>query len=262
MNMDERMKILQLLEDGKINAEEAAKLLEAISKTALRSIRHPHHPRFRVHSEAVDDVMGGVSSVLDSIPSIIRHSTRLGGRGGKKTLSVKTKPTVRLSLVGGDMHLSLSEDDTIRGNLSSGVVTTRDTKDALLVKCLGGDADIQLPRIPTLAVSVVGGDIGGEVDCESLTVKTLEGDISVCMRTLKEAIVKSKSGEIELTIPEDSNAGVDLYTMSGEIEFEPELHVEEQTDNRVTGKMGDGSGSLTAVNLSGNIRIKKAEEGG
>jgi len=258
--MDERMKILQLLEDGKINAEEAARLLEAVSRHGPRPPRAPHHPRFGVHSEAVDDVMGGVSSVLDSIPSIIRHSTRLGGRGGKKTLSVKKKPTVKLSLVGGDMNLMPSEDDTIRGNLTSGLVTTRDTKEALLIKCLGGDADIQLPQIATLAVSVVGGDIKGEVDSDFLAVKTLEGDILLALKTVKNASVKSKSGEIELAIPDDTDAKIDAYTMSGEIDFQPELEVEEQTDNRITGKMGKGSGSLTAVNLSGNIRVKSRRQ--
>jgi DUF4097 and DUF4098 domain-containing protein YvlB len=254
--MDERMKILQLLEDGKISAEEAARLLEAVSRTSLRLPRPPRHLRFGVHSEAVDDVMGGVSGVLDSIPSIIRQSTRLGGRGGKKTLSVKKKPTVKLSLVGGDINLSLSEEDTIKGNLSSGVVTTRDTKDALLIKCLGGDADIQFPHLSTLAVSVVGGDVKGEVDSDCLAVKTLEGDISINLKRVENVTAKSKSGEIELTIPDDTDAKIEAYTMSGQIEFEPELEVEEQTDNRVTGKMGKGSGSLSAVNLSGNIIVK------
>jgi DUF4097 and DUF4098 domain-containing protein YvlB len=199
--------------------------------------------------------MGGVSGVIDSIPSIIRHSARLGSRGGKKTLSVKKKPAVRFSLVGGDLTLSPSDDDTIRGNLSSGVVTTRDARGELWIKCLGGDADIQIPQIDTLSVSIVGGDVRGEADANTLTIKTLEGDISILLRSLNNAVLKSKSGDVHLTLPQTSDAQVDAYTMSGEIDFKPKLEVEEQTDNHIKGKMGQGKGNLSIVNLSGNITV-------
>ncbi len=270
--MDERMKILELLENGKINAEEAAKLLEAVSRTRsarfgvrgeaarlLDSVsRHGHH-KHGVHSEIVDDVLGGVSGVIESIPTMIRQSARLGTRGGKKTLSVKKRPRVKLSMVGGDIEVTLTQDDTIKGNLSSGVVTARDTKEELWIKCLGGDAEIQLPRIEALAISVVGGDIKGELDSDALVVKTLEGDISLSLKTLTDATIKSKSGDIDLEIPEDADAQVDLYTMSGDIEFEPEIEEEERTDNHLKGKIGEGSGSLAVVNLSGDIIVSEAQ---
>jgi hypothetical protein len=34
------------------------------------------------------------------------------------------------------------------------------------------------------------------------------------------------------------------------------MQIEEQTDNHIKGRMGEGSGNLTAVNLSGNITVK------
>jgi len=63
--MDERMKILQMLEDGKITADEAAKLLEAVSR------HRPRRHTVGVDSEVVGDVMDGVSGVMESIPGII-----------------------------------------------------------------------------------------------------------------------------------------------------------------------------------------------
>jgi DUF4097 and DUF4098 domain-containing protein YvlB len=266
--MDEIMKILELLENGKINAEEAAKLLEAVSRTRpgisgeaaklLETVSRPGHDRHSVHAEIVDDVMGGVSGIIESIPTIIRQTARLGTRGGKKTLSVKKRPKVKLSMVGGDIDITPAEDDTIKGNLSSGVITARDTKEELWIKCLGGDAEIQLPKIEALAISVVGGDVKGELDSNVLVVKTLEGDISIALKTLTNAAIKSKSGDIDLEVPEDASARIDLYTMSGDIEFEPDIEEEERTDNRLKGKMGEGAGSLTAVNLSGDIKVSKA----
>jgi len=93
------MKILQMLEDGKITAEEASKLLEAVSRGGHR--RH----RTGIDSEIVGDVMAGVTGAMGCIPMIMKHGHRLGSRGGKRTLSVKKRPTVRLSLVGGDLNL-------------------------------------------------------------------------------------------------------------------------------------------------------------
>lgn len=248
--MNERMKILQMLEDGKITADEAAKLLEAVSR---------HRPRRHVvgvDSEVVGDIMGGVGGVMESIPGIIAQCARLGTKGGKKTLSVKKKPAVKISLVAGDLTLSPSEDDTIRGNLSSGIVTTKDIRDELLIKCLGGDADVQMPQIERLAVSLVGGDVEGNVDAALLVVKTLDGDIKLQLKNLQSATMKSKSGDISITIPKEADAVVDAYTMSGDLEFEPKMEIEEQTDNHIKGKMGEGKGSLTIVNLSGDISVK------
>ena len=248
--MDERMKILQMLEDGKVTAEEAAKLLEAVSRHG------PGRHTVGIDSEIVGNVMGGVSGVMESIPEIIAHCARLGTKGGKKTLTVKKKPAVKLSLVGGDLTLSPSEDDTIRGNLSSGIVTAKDVRDELLIKCLGGDADVQMPQIERLAVSLVGGDVEGDVDAAVLVVKTLDGDIKLQLKNPQSATVKSKSGDISLTIPKEADVVVDAYTMSGDLEFEPEIEIEEQTDNHIKGKMGKGKGSLTIVNLSGDISVK------
>lgn len=248
--MDEKMKILQMLEDGKITAEEAARLLEAVSR------HKPERHTVGVDSDVIGDVMGGVSGVMESIPGIIAHCVRLETRGGKKTLRVKKKPTVKLSLVGGDLTISPSDDDTIKGNLSSGIVTAKDIRDELLIKCLGGDADVQMPRVETLSVSLVGGDVEGDVDAASLTVKTLDGDIKLHLKNLQSAVMKSKSGDISITIPKDADAAVDAYTMSGDLQFEPKIAIEEQTDNHIKGKMGKGKGSLTIVNLSGDITVK------
>jgi DUF4097 and DUF4098 domain-containing protein YvlB len=209
-----------------------------------------------VDSEVVGDIMGGVGGVMESIPGIIAQCARLGTKGGKKTLSVKKKPAVKISLVAGDLTLSPSEDDTIRGNLSSGIVTTKDIRDELLIKCLGGDADVQMPQIERLAVSLVGGDVEGNVDAALLVVKTLDGDIKLQLKNLQSATMKSKSGDISITIPKEADAVVDAYTLSGDLEFEPKMEIEEQTDNHIKGKMGEGKGSLTIVNLSGDISVK------
>ncbi|MFQ5905612.1 MAG: DUF4097 domain-containing protein [bacterium] len=251
--MDETMKILQMLEDGKINADEAARLLEAVY------IHKPRARRIGVDSEIVGNVMGGISSAIECIPMIIRHGHRLGSKSGKRTLSVKKRPAIRLNLVGGDLNLIPSEDDSVRGNLSSGIVTTKDARHELLIKCLGGDASLHVPRIQTLQASVVGGDIAGDVDVGDLNVKSLDGDIRLSLKTLKDATVKTKSGDISLSIPGDANAQVDAYTMSGDLEFDPELEIEEQTDNHVKGKMAEGKGKLIIRSLSGNIHVKSKD---
>jgi DUF4097 and DUF4098 domain-containing protein YvlB len=247
--MEERMKILKMLEDGKITADEAAHLIEALGRSSGRP------SPFGVESDIVGGMMDGVSNVIDSIPDMVRHTMPFVPARGKRTLTVKKKPVVRVSLVGGDLNLSASEDDNIRANLSAGIVRTSDMRDELWVKCVGGDANVQLPEIETLEISVVGGDIEGETNAPNLRIKSLDGDIELTLKAFKEAMFKTKSGDIAIELPETVDAQVDAYTMSGEIEFERDMEVEEETDNHMTGKIGEGTGKLVLRSLSGDISV-------
>lgn len=64
--MEERMKILKLLEDGKITAEEAVKLLEAIKEGEPL-----YKVIFKEAGEAITSTMNSVAETLKNVSSTI-----------------------------------------------------------------------------------------------------------------------------------------------------------------------------------------------
>ncbi len=75
---EERLQILKMLEAGQINAEEAAKLLQALDASARGSMEEGRANWFRVR---VTDVQTGRSKVNISIPmGLVNLGLRIGAR--------------------------------------------------------------------------------------------------------------------------------------------------------------------------------------
>jgi len=66
--MEERMRILKLLEDGKINAEEAARLLEA-----LKEEERPHKESIIAITKSVSDLLKGIS---ETVSEAVKEKTK------------------------------------------------------------------------------------------------------------------------------------------------------------------------------------------
>lgn len=102
------------------------------------------------------------------------------------------------------------------------------------------------------------GDVEGTVEATAMS-----GDVHVAIQRLDGAgnlAFTSMSGDVEVFLP--SNAGVDvsLKTVSGSIETDFPLQVQEQkygSSQWAKGRLGDGSRGLTAKSMSGNVRLMK-----
>jgi hypothetical protein len=83
---DERMRILQMIQAGKITAEEGAKLLEALSSRSKRPPAPPPPPRppgrdTRLLRVRITDLHTGKTKVNVNIPmSLVNVGVRLGAR--------------------------------------------------------------------------------------------------------------------------------------------------------------------------------------
>lgn len=75
MNQDERSRILSLLEEGKINAEEAARLLDAVAAGAVAAAE-PADGGGKVHVQVIDTTTGA-TRVHCALPAVL---ARLGLR--------------------------------------------------------------------------------------------------------------------------------------------------------------------------------------
>jgi len=80
--MEERMKILRMLEEGKITADEAAKLLDALKEEPKR----PHRMFISPH-DVIDDVMDSVSHIVKGVSESIKGKLR-----GEPVIESSLKP--------------------------------------------------------------------------------------------------------------------------------------------------------------------------
>ena len=244
--MEERLKILKLLEEGKINAEEAARLLEALGKEA----------REGPLGGIVGNTMDSVSSVLATIPGIVRaglSSVRVGE--GQSSVEVSPKERVVKSM-GGNLELTTSKEK-IRGQVEGGFVRSLGSSREVVLKALGGDARFSIPSVKDLAISSLGGNLSGEIAARALSVTLMGGDVELTLGDFEKAEIKTNAGDIELAIPEDSNLSFDLHTNWGEVKCDLPLTQEEKGETFLRGVLNKPKAKLSARTLAGSIHIKK-----
>lgn len=245
--MEERLKILTMLEEGKINVEEAATLLEALEPQSKKGRESPL-------SGVVSDAMDSVSSVLATIPPIVKAGLSVGV--GKKSVEASPKERVVIKSVGGNLALNLSKD-RILGEVETGVVRSSGSERELVLKAVGGDARFSVPRVKELRISSLGGDITGEIAARALSVSLMGGDVELSLRDLEDGVVKTTSGDIELAIAEDSNLFLDIQANSGDVICELPLSKKESGENFLRGSLKEPKGKLQVRTLAGDVRIRK-----
>lgn len=245
--MEERLKILKLLEEGKINAEEAARLLEALGKEA----------REGPLGGIVSNTMDSVSSVLATIPGIVRaglSSVRVGE--GQSSVEVSPKERVVIKSMGGNLEVTTSKEK-IRGQVEGGFVRSLGSSREVVLKVLGGDARFSIPSVKDLTISSLGGNLSGEIAARALSVTLVGGDVELTPGDFEKAEIKTTAGDIELAIPEDSNLSLDLHTNWGEVKCDLPLTQEEKGETFLRGVLNKPKAKLWARTLAGSIHIKK-----
>jgi DUF4097 and DUF4098 domain-containing protein YvlB len=294
---EERERILKLLEDGKITADQAARLIEALG---ARTPGIPMPPpvtgiRLRRH---------GAFRELDRIPEMVANAMRSGMEddeestqefAGKRDLSVKT--------VSGDVSVSGEETERVTVSYSGGMVKIRSREAGVQVRSVSGDVEGTMPRAGMLEAETVSGDIGveeagdrfvlksvsGDVTIEGaqgeanvstvsgdielagfrglLAAETKSGDVDLAATGPVSGLVTSKSGDIDVALPATVDLELELEIedwdeASGEIEIELDSPHEtvEQRDGYAHLKLGAGGPKLVCRTRAGDITVRNAEE--
>ncbi len=281
--MEERLKILKLLEDGKINSEEAARLLEALSERPAWE----HRPHF-----ARKVVMPDMEKIFETVNSAIASS--FGERVTQRELKFAGKKILSISNVSGAVNVNGTEQPEITVKTEgSGFQKVREEDSAVKLNYLSNDLDISVPKGTALKLRAVSGDIDindyhgeGEVSAVSgeitlqnisgrLTIKTVSGDIegtglraAIEVKTksgdveldfsqFDSATIETRTGDVELVIPKESSVTLKLVTESGDIDCALPLTAEERKPGYLTGTLGDGKGALKVIiEDEGDITIK------
>jgi DUF4097 and DUF4098 domain-containing protein YvlB len=233
---DERARILKLLEDGKITADQAARLIEAMGseRTEAEFCRPPHAPfgpgQFRFRSG-----MRGLDRIPDVVASAVASAMKSGFEPGEeRSTDFPGKRHLLVKSVSGDLDVTRGEEGRIGLSYSGGMVKVRSSGEQVVVRTMAGDVSATVPADGRLELEVVSGDVSINGAGARIEVKTVSGDVDIT-KTAGDAQVKTVSGDVSLN---HVSGSFDVETRSGDVDLVA---------------AGPVSGSLTST--SGDVSI-------
>ncbi len=258
--MNERLQILKLLEEGKITAEEAERLLEAVGKSGL-------HERGAKHK---------IWSTLEGLPKVI--SAALGNSfsesADEEFHKFSKKKKIKFKGISGNLEIEGTDDNTIDIK-KDGFAKVKELEDSIAIKALSGNVKITLPKKTDLAIAGISGDIDisniiGNLEIESvsgdITGKNLagslvgeivSGDVDLDYAKVEKIRIKSKSGNVTLRLDEKVEAQIEIETAGGEVTCDFDLKDKQNGDNILKGTINKPSASIEIRNKHGDVEIKK-----
>jgi len=217
---NERDRILKLLENGKITADQATRLIEALgSDRATFDFREPpgvpfrSHRHFRMRGPRPFDKIPDV--VASAVASAMKNGFEEPGEEqcddfpGKRNLVVKS--------VSGDLDVTRGEEERVALSYSSGMVKARSSGDQVLVRTMAGDVSATVPADSRLELEVVSGDVSISEVGSRIEVKTVSGDVDIT-QTSGDVQTKTVSGDVSLDRVSGSLA---IETRSGDVDIVP-----------------------------------------
>lgn len=258
--MNERLRILKLLEDGKINADEAARLLEALSHPEGREKRTRHK----------------IWSSFESIPEVIATAISSSFRDvvAKETFHFPRKEKIIFKGISGDVEIFGDSPDAINIE-KDGFAKIVERDNLLMIKAISGSLKMKIPVQTDFTIKGVSGDmkmyqldstieiasVSGNIEGKELSGRFIgdfvSGDVDLDFRTFDKIQIKSKSGNITLRLDENTEATLDVETESGHISCDFELQNKEMKTHKLTGTIGNAKGVIEIRNEHGNVSIKK-----
>lgn len=264
---EERARILKMLEDGKISASEAEKLLlalkgqprpDAISSDELRvRMRRLGLREMRRMPEVVGLVIK--EAVEDGLNAAVR----------KQRFEFESKGKLLVRNVSGDTEIEAWDKSTILFDRDEGGLWKANEREGMIMaKVLSGDLRVKVPRRTSLNVNSVSGDIlvrgvNGKLETKSVSgdielrdiseavdvstnsgdiktrdiegkchITTVSGDVDLGFRKDLAGLVETRSGNIEVWVPSDANVSLEAeIVLDGEIHNEVEVkseHIDEK----------------------------------
>lgn len=245
--MEERERILKLLEEGKITADQAAKLLEALGETYRWGPKG--HAGFG--PDFGERIARKVELKLKDLPELISTSISgmgfITGEGEEKDLLFNPKDNIVIKAVSGDVTIKGDEDANIRIKVEGGH-RVNETEKELTIKTMSGDMFVQVPATQKMILKAASGDVkveriadislrsaSGEIDISNITERTAAslGSGDIRLEYIKGAMAISLgSGDLDA---ENISASLTISMGSGDIN----LDLEECKGGRIELGSGD-----------------------
>lgn len=254
--MDERERILKLLEEGKISAEEAIRLLELLNK---KEKKFSFFDIFEEIPEAISEIFIKIGDSLKT------HY---------ETLSLSKRDKIIIESVGGDIQVFGKENFEIRIE-RAGFAKVNSEKEFIKISSLKSDLRIETDYNTELKISTISGKVfiyslkkgidfqtvSGRVFGKDISGKikgeTISGDIELMVDDFFEIELTSKRGEIILDLKEDISAVLEIYGKKEKIVCDFPLEIIEEKENYLKGIINKPGNLIKIRNELGKVRIRK-----
>ncbi len=236
------------------------------------------HAKFR--GVTVDDA----KAKADSYTLIIEESDHIVQIKQPDVTGLSVDLEVQLSGAGpvevraesGDIHI-LDTKGGCRINGRSGDVRLRGLDGVIEVASSSGDLSVEDSVTPSLSVENKSGNIVLRGVHGNVNVRSASGDVKAARCSSKVMAVESVSGTVkidlidpvsgsvnvrtvsgsaELTVADGGDCLVKLSTLSGVVTCDLDLNDDSAGIQRVTGRLGAGTGSLDVSAISGNVSVR------
>jgi DUF4097 and DUF4098 domain-containing protein YvlB len=251
---DERARILKLLEDGKITADQAARLIEAMgSERTDAEFCRPAHGTFGPRQFRFRSGMRDLDRIPDVVASAVASAMKSGFEPGEeRSTDFPGKRHLLVKSVSGDLDVTGGEPGRIGLSYSGGMAKVRSSGEQVIVLTMTGDVSATVPTDGRLELEVVSGDISINDAGARIEVKTVSGDVDIT-KTAGDVQVRTVSGDVSL---DDVSGTFDVETRSGDVDM--------VAGGPVSGSLATTSGDIAiALGSDADLVLELAsEEGG
>lgn len=182
---------------------------------------------------------------------------------------------VEIKSLSGDVRVT-DTGSSCRVQLKSGDLNLSGLNGIVDVSSHSGDTSISRIESPQVTIDKKSGDLtivglrgnlnartaSGDISiadsvCRVVSLESISGDTSYQgISSASEAInIRTVSGDASLSLVETCDFRVSLSTMRGDVSADITLDEDSRSENRVTGRMGSGTGTLDVSAINGDIHV-------
>lgn len=248
----ELKRILRMVEEKKISAEDAERLIEALNSGRKKP--------------------EGVFTILEEIGEKIKG---MKGFGAKKKFQFKGKNRLILKGLSGDIKIRGEDTDEITLSCD-GFIKVDEDRDTVRVKGMSGDMQIVVPKKSKLSIGSASGDmnidsVSGELDLRAAAgdiaignfdgrfdIAGAFGDLDLDLAHLEDGKIKAAFGDITITLNPDDDITIEIkLKKGGKIENDAGLEVIEEGKGYLTAKLNEGKKRLKIEGTGGTVVLKR-----
>lgn len=263
---DIKMRILKMLEEGKISAEEAIRLLESLEKTKKKEKTNEiEEESIEQESSGLDSVFTSigemVTSILKSIPRMVEKGINIPHSSQRRTIDASNIYRVVVKVIGGDITVRTSDDKRVVVSNISFPGSIKKADGEILVKSMGGDIDLTVPKGIPLRLKVVGGDTKIRDLEQDASISIQGGDLTVHIKSPKRIDSKLQGGDLTVYLPKDAQLRIftDLDDETSELIFEEDLEGRVIQERSTVYRIGDNPEGEFHIKVVDGTVVFKAE---
>jgi hypothetical protein len=234
------------------------------------------HARFRAGS--VEDAKAKADSytliIEESEHMILIRQPDVSGLSVDVEIQMPGKGPVEVRCTSGDVKV-IDTGGALRVDGISGDIHVKGLNGPVEISASSGNVTIEDVVTPSMAIENKAGDVSLRQIRGNLNARTSAGDVSLEGFSGKTVSIEAVSGDVRVDLAEPVTGTVNLRTVSGDakvtmdggdcrvslstlrgvVDCDITLNEENRTAQRVTGKVGDGTGTLDVSAVTGNVSI-------